>query len=148
MRVLLNLLIALVISKITIKCNNYDENDGENEKMTKKIRITVVEDRRIFLNFSSNPFYDYKLKNGLNCFFFNLKIINFNKSISEECFKNRNYGVVLKRVNFTQKWYYNNKLRKCIQFPYSGIGGNSNNFDNCQDCLSRCFRVKKRFCFF
>jgi hypothetical protein len=70
MRVLLNLLIALVISKITIKCNNYDENDSENEKTTKKIRITVVEDRRIFLNFSSNPFYDYKSKNGLNCFFF------------------------------------------------------------------------------
>ena len=79
MRVLLNLLIALVISKITIKCNNYDENDSENEKTTKKIRITVVEDRRIFLNFSSNAFYDYKLKYGL-IFFFNLKIINFNQS--------------------------------------------------------------------
>ena len=32
-------------------------------------------------------------------------------------------------------------IRKCIEFKFSGVGGNSNNFDSCHDCILRCFSV-------
>jgi len=44
---------------------------------------------------------------------------------------------------FSMKWYFNFHLKRCIQFHYSGIGGNANNFDTCEDCFQRCYLVKK-----
>ena len=70
------------------------------------------------------------------------KIIIKLSYFSDDCKLNRKIGnSYLKAYNFTIKWYYKFKLKKCIQFHYTGKGGNANNFDNCFDCFNRCFLV-------
>ncbi|CAF1031186.1 unnamed protein product [Brachionus calyciflorus] len=60
-----------------------------------------------------------------------------------ECMQPRKIGGIHSRLkfNYTKKWFYNHKLRKCIQFYYTGKNGNSNNFDECSDCFNRCFMM-------
>lgn len=39
---------------------------------------------------------------------------------------------------YIQKWYFNSMAGKCDRFVWTGCGGNANNFDNEQQCKSRC----------
>ncbi|XP_053774825.1 tissue factor pathway inhibitor isoform X10 [Desmodus rotundus] len=43
------------------------------------------------------------------------------------------------------RFYYNLHARKCLQFSYSGCGGNENNFNSRKSCLRACRRgfIKK-----
>uniref|UniRef100_A0A915ADQ5 BPTI/Kunitz inhibitor domain-containing protein n=2 Tax=Parascaris univalens TaxID=6257 RepID=A0A915ADQ5_PARUN len=36
------------------------------------------------------------------------------------------------------RWYFNSRSRKCQQFTYTGVGGNSNNFLSLQQCSQAC----------
>ena len=36
------------------------------------------------------------------------------------------------------RWYFNQNTRQCLQFTYSGSGGNGNNFVGEMDCATRC----------
>nr|Q8AY41.2 RecName: Full=Kunitz-type serine protease inhibitor C; AltName: Full=Kunitz inhibitor C; Flags: Precursor [Bungarus candidus] len=35
-------------------------------------------------------------------------------------------------------FYYNSRLRKCLEFPYGGCGGNANNFKTIDECQRTC----------
>ncbi|XP_069085493.1 kielin/chordin-like protein [Pleurodeles waltl] len=37
-----------------------------------------------------------------------------------------------------QHWFYSAKHRRCIEFLYTGCGGNANNFPSQEECQSRC----------
>jgi len=93
--------------------------------------------------------YSFKSKSG--------RKINLNRSvgkfhlfhkdmiiIKDDCKLERRIGRNYENsFMFSMKWYFNNHLKKCIQFHYSGIGGNANNFDSCEDCFKRCYMVNK-----
>ena len=37
-----------------------------------------------------------------------------------------------------QKWYFDAKFKQCMQFRYSGCLGNTNRFDNREECEQSC----------
>ena len=41
-------------------------------------------------------------------------------------------------VDTASRWYFNKKYGRCVQFMYSGCGGNQNNFLTKEACLGRC----------
>lgn len=41
------------------------------------------------------------------------------------------------RGNFP-RWYFDNKMEICLQFMYGGCRGNSNNFEEYEDCMQLC----------
>lgn len=36
------------------------------------------------------------------------------------------------------RWYHDANSKECVQFSFSGCGGNENNFENKGECLSEC----------
>ena len=46
-------------------------------------------------------------------------------------------------TNFSTRWYFDSKNGMCQPFPYSGVGGNENNFDNKILCLRKCSHAGK-----
>ena len=38
----------------------------------------------------------------------------------------------------TLKFYYSTQILRCIPFPYSGCGGNQNNFNTLEECNAKC----------
>ena len=36
------------------------------------------------------------------------------------------------------RWYFNQNTRQCLQFTYTGIGGNENNFNSETSCAAKC----------
>ena len=46
-------------------------------------------------------------------------------------------------TNFSTRWYFDSKNGMCQPFPYSGVGGNENNFDSKILCLRKCSHAGK-----
>lgn len=67
----------------------------------------------------------------------------FTVKIKDDCKLMKNSGnPIIQRLNNTKKWYFNYTRKKCIQFYYSGYGGNANNYDSCFECKERCLKLK------
>ncbi|XP_050354058.1 papilin isoform X6 [Nymphalis io] len=41
-------------------------------------------------------------------------------------------------ADYTQRWFYDTKNKRCRQFYYGGCGGNENNFDSERECEDSC----------
>ncbi|XP_064073976.1 papilin isoform X3 [Vanessa tameamea] len=41
-------------------------------------------------------------------------------------------------ADYTQRWFYDTKNRRCRQFYYGGCGGNENNFNSERECEDNC----------
>ena len=37
-----------------------------------------------------------------------------------------------------RKWYYDAGKKRCFPFMYGGCGGNSNKYDNENECIQKC----------
>ena len=46
-----------------------------------------------------------------------------------------------------QKWYYDRNFDKCIEFKFYGNGGNLNNFETENLCLSTCKKISTQIKF-
>ena len=46
-------------------------------------------------------------------------------------------------TNLSTRWYFDSKNGTCQPFPYSGVGGNENNFDSKILCLRKCSHAGK-----
>ncbi|XP_064485671.1 actinia tenebrosa protease inhibitors-like isoform X2 [Ornithodoros turicata] len=42
------------------------------------------------------------------------------------------------RNTSSKRYFYNTQIRSCEDFPYTGCGGNENNFETLQACQERC----------
>lgn len=48
------------------------------------------------------------------------------------------FGVRLTINIYDFRWYFDQNLRQCLQFSYSGLGGNENNFLTAESCATKC----------
>ena len=86
---------------------------------------------KLFFLLSSSTAVDY----------FHVLLSNFYPN-KDECLSDKNFGRNTQYVaKFTKRWHFSLSMNKCVQFHYSGSGGNANNFIECADCLRRCLKV-------
>ena len=130
---------------INILTNNFltTKNELTNNQQNFK-EIVNTDKTTMFINTNNISIYNYGQKKGKIFYKTNLvvsKVIVLNWNL-EECQLDRKIGRYYPfRTNHTKKWYFNYNLKRCIQFHYSGAGGNVNNFNTCLDCLNRCYYV-------
>jgi len=41
-------------------------------------------------------------------------------------------------------WYFDHNLERCLNFTYSGCGGNDNRFETEEECVSQCMWITER----
>ena len=58
------------------------------------------------------------------------------------CQRLRDFKNILSQVGpcrgYFPRWYYDASMQMCLQFIYGGCRGNSNNFDDYEDCMRLC----------
>lgn len=67
---------------------------------------------------------------------------NFYTGISEICTLDAQYGNC---KGHQWKWYYDFVRDRCIQFDFSGCGGNQNRFHSQSSCITYCLNPSNKY---
>lgn len=108
--------------------NNNDEEDDEDNENENEFDE--------FINDPTNPCYNASLKEEVTCGYGLPSCENSQLyTVPEFCLLQPKAGHC--RVS-SNRWFYINRNNNCSLFLYSGCGGNKNNFQSEEDCLSNC----------
>ena len=73
-----------------------------------------------------------------------VRICGLKKEVIQKDLKQRlrDFKNILSQVGpcrgYFPRWYYDASMQMCLQFIYGGCRGNSNNFDDYEDCMRLC----------